>query len=202
MKQLHIVDLKTGLRGKVVYKKFNMKGAIRYKLLLIISVFITLTSLAQDFEDKQNTNATLIKINEHSDNEEKPVPCFITYSDYTKKLEVKRAMPLTSQQAGISDSSADSNLFKFDLVFDLDRDKMQENVASGKVFSTYGVFTFNNYTRNVLVQYSSLPAHVNSPGDFYISFMVSITPQDFEITDKNSEWILRINDAAINLTDD
>lgn len=202
MKQLHAAKLTTCLGTELILKRRYMKEAIRHKVLLIVLVFITFTAVAQDFEDKRNTNATLMKINDNNDKEEKPVRCYITYSDYTKKLEVKRDMPLRPGQTEISEDPADSNSFKFDLVFDLDKNKMQENIASGKIFSTYGVFTFNNYTKDVLVQYSSLPGRVHSPDNFNISLMVNITPEDFGTTDKNSEWILMVNNAIINQTDE
>lgn len=172
-----------------------------HKVLLLASLFLPLTSMAQDYQNMRNADATLIKIYD-SCSEEKPVKCYITYSDYTKKLEVTRAVPLALLQTEISKESTDSDSFKFDLALNLDRDKMQEDVASGKVFSTYGVFTLNNCTRDELVQYSSLPARVNSSGDFNISLMVNIVPANFAIADKSSQWVFKVNDAAINLMDD
>lgn len=202
MKQQHAANLIIHPPAELIQKWRYVKKRARYKVLLIVSVLMTLTSTAQEYPDEQNTDATVIKINDNSGNEEKPVKCYITYSEYTKKLEVKRVMPLTPLQTEISDTSADSNLLTFDLLFDLDQDKMQEKAASGKIFSDYGVFTLNNCSRNVLIEYSSLPAPVHRPGEFNISLMVSINPSDFKMEDKNSEWILKINDAVINQVDD
>jgi len=112
--------------------------------------------------------------------EKKLPPSVITFSDYSGQVEIKAAIASLFAQNPDSITVVQTPTDTLaDFTMTLDKDQMQQQqITSGKTFTTSGIFTVNSISKKITAQCSLEPR--NNPADgFIISVILRFNPSDF-----------------------
>ena len=112
--------------------------------------------------------------------EKKLPPSVITFSDYSGQVEIKAAIASLFVQnldsVTVVQTPGDT-LADFTMILDKEQIQQQQ-ITSGKTFTTSGLFTVNNISKKITAQCSLEPR--NNPADgFIISVILRFNPSDF-----------------------
>lgn len=135
--------------------------------------------------------------------EKKLPPSVITFSDYSGKVEIKAAIASlflpNPDSVTVVQIPADTLA---DFIMTLDKQQIQQQqVSSGKTFTTTGLFTINNISKKITAQCSLEPR--NNPADgFTLSVILRFNPTDFGMkingeTD-NTPLIVKVTSGYLN----
>ncbi|HTE09437.1 MAG TPA: hypothetical protein VK645_00680 [Chitinophagaceae bacterium] len=128
--------------------------------------------------------------------EKKLPPSVITFSDYSGQIEIKTIVGSLAAQQGDSAAAADYA----DFTMNLDRDRLPEQIAAAKTFTTTGTLTINNLSKKITAQYILEPR--NSGEGFGISVIIRFSAADFNLQMKgepaNESLIVRVSSGYLN----
>jgi hypothetical protein len=135
--------------------------------------------------------------------EKKLPPSVITFSDYSGQVEIKAAIAslFAQNQDSATIVTVPSDTMA-DFTMTLDKEQIQQQqVSSGKSFTTTGLFTINNISKKITAQCSLEPR--NNPSDgFTISVILRFNPSDFgmRITGEteNTPLIVKVTSGYLN----
>lgn len=135
--------------------------------------------------------------------EKKLPPSVITFSDYSGQVEIKAAIAslFLPNPDSVTVVQIPSDTLA-DFIMTLDKQQIQQQqVSSGKTFTTTGLFTINNISRKITAQCSLEPR--NNPADgFTLSVILRFNPTDFGMkingeTD-NTPLIVKVTSGYLN----
>ena len=156
-------------------------------------VFISHTTHAQMYR------AAATEALEHNGKEwveKKLPPSVITCSGYSGQIEIKTIVGSLAAQQGDSAAAADYA----DFTMNLDRDRLPEQIAAAKTFTTTGTLTINNLSKKITAQYILEPC--NSGEGFAISVMIRFNAADFNLKMQgepaNEPLIVRVSSGYLN----
>jgi hypothetical protein len=178
-----------------------MNNISRRLWIFSLVMLIAISAIAQDYHTFEASEAVIFQSNGDNHSERFLKKTIISLTNSTHLLSVKLYIPCPS----INHIPADTAMFSSpgliaNLRMIINPWQIQDELTSANVFTTQGLFTLNNITKTVTVEYIPLPAGPEQEGDFNLSMKIQFTAGDFNLGEKNNNchFIIKIGNAAVN----
>ena len=178
-----------------------MDGIFKSIQIVLLYLLISTSANAQDYGTYQTFDAKLLQLNDHISIESKLTRVVVSLSRNSSQLTVRTTIPFSSLNISPEDNSViDPQGLAFSLSVNIDPMQIQDYLTSAKLFTTKAALTLNNTTKTALVEFMPFPAGTDLDGDFNVTILIQFKARDFglDVTNSNSKFIIRINDARVN----
>jgi len=177
-----------------------MKNIFKSISALLLVIFISKATRAQEYDFYRSVDAVMVKVNGNSNIESELKKVLIVLPNYSNQLNVRINIPYYSIDYIPDDTALLNTGLLFDLTMEVNPWKLQDDLIPTKSFTTDGFVTMNNVTKTVRIEYIPLPADSGQDGEFNLSLIIQFNAADFNLDTipSNSYFIIKINDATVN----
>ena len=178
-----------------------MNKAIQFCVSFSLIVMIAVDGNAQNSNIYRSSDAVVLQRVDGRWAEKQLTGTIITLSTHSGHLKVKTIIPsLINPNSDPDNILPESNPVFLDVKMNIDPDEVQDYFISGKIFTTQGLLTVNDVTNAVVIQYILRPADPGLEGQFNISMIMQVKPNDFNLgwNNPDTKFIVKVNDGSVN----
>lgn len=179
----------------------TMKYVIKFVQIFCLLLLIARSTAAQDYNSYRSSDAMMLQVNDNSRIETRLTRVVIALSNNTNQLSIRLSIPYHAiDNKPAEDEILSSPVLTGNLELNINPGKIQDYLTSAKLFTTQALFTLNNITKAVTVEYVPLPVGPDQEGDFNLSIIIQFNGADFNMDspNSNSQFIIKLNNAAVN----
>jgi hypothetical protein len=147
------------------------------------------------------SNADILKVSGDNQEEYLLKGATVNLPNSSQQLNLLIEIPTSVlEDRSVKDPLTRDQPLLFNLKVDIDKDAIQDNITSSKIFITHGNLLLNNIMRPVEVTYVPMPSGTDQHGNFKIYMSIKFNAADFSLAlySNSPRLVIRVNNAIVN----